>query len=283
MEFDRAMNGTEFKELVQECFEQLQKNSAILPDEGAHMRVLEEPLVGFATADDPLFDLYSDPEAIGPEWKPPRKWMPRAKTVAAFFFPFSEEVRIRHRRSKGEVSEAWTVAYGQHFQVVDEFLDTLAAALDAEGISTVVPTRDPSFSRVARATSAGGVDDLHFSVSWSNRHVAFAAGLGTFGIHHHLITEKGCCGGLATIVLDCEITPTERTYTELYEHCTRCGACTRRCPVNAITVEHLRNIKTCGEHGTELFDKYSGACGKCLVGIPCEHRRPKGKATDKRL
>ena len=268
------MNGEEFRKIAHGCFGGIQGNHAALPSEDVEIRVLEEPLVGFAAADDPLFDRYADPGAIGPEWRHPREWMPRARTVAALFFPFSEEVRARHRRSKGPIGEAWNVAYGKHFQVVDEFLDALIAALDAEGVVAVVPTRDASFEQVSRPVAVDGVDDLHFGVSWSNRHAAFAAGLGTFGIHRHIITQKGCCGGLATLVLDCGIAPTERAYTELYEHCTRCGACVRRCPVDAISVERLRNIKTCSEHGMELFQAYRGACGKCLVGIPCEGRNP---------
>ena len=265
---------TEFEAMAQACFEQLRSNSAILPAEGVRVPVLEAPIVGFATADDPLFEGYRAPAAIGPEFMTPREWMPGAQTVAALFFPFSEDVRRRHRGARGEVSEAWNAAYGQHFQVVDEFLDALIEKVAGAGVSAIVPTRDGRFAQVPSPVDADGTEDLHFSVSWSHRHAAFATGLGTFGIHRHLITEKGCCGGLATLLLDSRIDPTRRAYEGLYDHCTKCGACTRRCPVGAISVERLRNIKQCSEHGADLFQKYNGACGKCLVGIPCEARNP---------
>jgi len=269
------MTNQQFYALIDQCFAALPGNSVHLPAEDVDIPVLDAPLVGIARADDPLFEKFREPEVIGPEWRAPREWMPEARTTAAFFFPFTEAVRSRARASKELTNEAWNTAYGSNFKLVDTFLDLLVPRLEAAGVKVVQPNRDPGLQRVMVPTLSGGEEDVHFSVSWSNRHVCFAAGLGTFGVHRHLITDKGCCGTLASFIMDADLVPTERTYTDVYEYCTRCGACTKRCPASAITLEHLRNLKKCSAQGGTIREKFgSGFCGKCLVGVPCEHSKP---------
>ena len=268
--------------IIRQCFYETEGNRVTLEKEAVTLPILEEPLIGFALADDPLFESFRRETVIGANWKDPLEWMPEGKSVAAMFFPFTEEIRRRHRTSKELTNEAWSTSYGVHFQFMDAFQKRIAEVLKEEHVRTCFPASDPSFTMTPVPVKNGDLDDLHYDTSWSNRHIAFAAGLGTFGIHRHLITEKGCCGALATMILDCELKPTNRQYSDIYEYCIRCGACVKRCPANAITVDHLRNIKKCGEHGQKVFQEYQGACGKCLVGIPCEDRNPSsGKAVRK--
>ena len=269
------MTNERFQELVNESFAALEGNSVHLPGENTDIPVLEAPLTGIASADDPLFEAFRAPEVIGAEWRSPREWMPEAKSAAAFFFPFREEVRVRAARETGLTCEAWNVAYGGNFKLVDAFLDILVPRLEAEGVKVFQPNRDPGLKRQPVTVLSGGEEDVHYSVSWSNRHVCFAAGLGTFGVHRHLITEKGCCGTLASFLMDAELTPTPRSYTDPYEYCIRCGACADRCPAGAITLEHLRNLKKCAAQGGVVRERFgSGFCGKCLTGIPCEDKNP---------
>ena len=269
------MTDERFYELVKESFAALDGNSVHLPKENADIPVLEAPLVGVASADDPIFELFRAPEVIGPEWRAPREWMPEARSAAAFFFPFCEEVRSRARQETELTGEAWNSAYGGNFKLVDAFLDILVPRLEAEGVKVFQPNRDSALKRNPVPVCSGGEEDVHYSVSWSNRHVCYAAGLGTFGVHRHLITEKGCCGTLASFLLDAELTPTPRPYTDPYEYCIRCGSCTGRCPAGAITLEHLRNLKTCAAWSGVIRERYGGGfCGKCLVGIPCEDENP---------
>jgi len=270
------MNKEDFLKIAMGSFLQLADNSVYLSAENVTIPVLEEPLVGLADAHDPLFATFRNPKVIGDNWRSPDEWMPQAKTVAAFFFPFSEEIRKRHRNSKDVTDEAWNLGYAKNFSLVDAFLDQMVSVLHESGIRTCTPTRDKTFTIKSTPVKSGTKDDLHFSTPWSNRHVCYVAGLGTFGIHRHLITEKGCCGAIATIITDCQMKPTKRQYIGVYDYCTKCGACIKRCPVHAITMEHLRNLKECSEYGASIFKEHeNGACGKCLVGIPCEHRNPK--------
>jgi len=256
-------------------FAQLERNSVLLPGEQVVVPVLAAPLIGVASASNPLFESFGRDEIIGSQWRRPQEWMPEAKSVVAFFFPVSEEIRARHRAATTATNEAWTYGYGKHGQLVDAFLSGMTAELEGQGVRTFIPTKDPSFKIETQSVMNGGKEDLHFSTSWSNRHVAFAAGLGTFGIHRHLITSKGCSGVLASMILDCEMEPSVADYKSPYDNCIHCGACVRRCPAGAITLENLRNLKECRTYAATLRSKDDpGYCGKCLAGIPCESVKP---------
>ena len=260
---------------AEKVFSNLADNSVLLPSEQIVVPVLDTPLVGVASADDPLFETFRKNEIIGVQWRSPREWMPEAKSVVAFFFPVSAEIRSRHRVARTATNEAWNYGYGKHGQVVNAFLSGLTSELERQGVKTFIPTKDPSFKIERQPVVSGGKEDVHYSTSWSNRHVAFAAGLGTFGIHRHLITRKGCSGVLASMILDCEMEPTSADYQDPYENCIHCGACVTRCPAGAITLENLRNLKECAAYAATLRSENDpGYCGKCLVGIPCEFIAP---------
>ncbi len=272
------MDKQQFDAIVKDAFAfatQDNANLALLPKENVTIPVVDAPIYGFAAADDPIFDTFKDPRINGECWIGPKEWMPEAKTVVVFFFAFSEEVRVRHRASDEIMDEAWVTGYGQHGKVLVPFAKAMKAALEDAGVKVINPTWDMEHKPVTTPVNNDGEEDLHWSVSWSTRHVAYAAGLGTFGVHRHIITEKGCCGAMVTLILDCALEPTKRPYTDPYEYCIRCGACTHRCPVDAISMEHLRNLKKCSEHTKELFEQFKkGNCGKCMVRVPCEDRIP---------
>ena len=117
---------------------------------------------------------------------------------------------------------------------------------------------------------------MEFSSNWSERHVAYIAGLGTFGLSRGLITEKGMAGRFGSLVTTAELPVTERPYTDLYEYCSRCGACIRRCPVGAITQEGKRH-EPCSEYLAEMKHRFAPryGCGKCQVKVPCMAGIPK--------
>ena len=268
----KKMTEERFLKLVAESFSALKNNCVTLPGEEVTLQVLDEPLTGFAAADDSLFEEYRDPEVIGPEFRMPTDYMPGAKSVAGFFFPFTEEVRSRVCGETEPASPTWKAAYGMNTDIVDAFLDELVPRLEEEGVKVFQPNRDPGTERKTVPTADG--EDIHFSVSWSNRHALYAAGLGTFGMHRHIITEKGCCGTTASFITDAELTPTKRGYTDVYEWCKRCGECSKRCPGGAIPKDGLRNLKKCTAYGGALREQFGGMCGKCLTAVPCEDRAP---------
>ena len=260
---------------AQKVFGNLKDNLVHLPSEQVNVPVLDAPLVGVARADDPLFETFRKNEVIGAQWRPPGEWMQDAKSVVAFFFPVSAEIRTRHRAARTATNEAWNYGYGKHGQVVNAFLAGITAEMEGQGVKTFIPTKDPTFKIERQPTMRGGKEDVHYSTSWSNRHIAFVAGLGTFGIHRHLITREGCSGVLASMILDWEMEPTSANYRDPYENCIHCGACVTRCPAGAISLENLRNLKECAAYAASLRSESDpGYCGKCLVGIPCESVLP---------
>ena len=119
-------------------------------------------------------------------------------------------------------------------------------------------------------------NQLSFTSNWPERHVAFVCGLGTFGLSKGLITSKGMAGRFGSIVTELEIIPNKREYEGIYEYCTECGACIKKCPVNAITFENGKDHQICCEFVDLTKNKYKPryGCGKCQVSVPCESRIP---------
>lgn len=95
-----------------------------------------------------------------------------------------------------------------------------------------------------------------------------------------LITEKGCCGRIGTVVTNMKIEPTKRKDKEncLYKNNGSCKKCIDRCVNDALKLSdfnrHLRYemCLTNGETYKELG--LADVCGKCLVDLPCSFRDP---------
>ncbi|MBR3245814.1 MAG: 4Fe-4S binding protein [Parasporobacterium sp.] len=119
-------------------------------------------------------------------------------------------------------------------------------------------------------------EGIHVSSNWSERHAAYASGLGTFCLSRGLISSKGVAGRYASIIVSEYFEPDERTYTGIYDYCIHCGACIRRCPVNAITLEDGKNQRICKEWIDKTSERYAPryGCGKCQTVVPCESRIP---------
>jgi len=115
---------------------------------------------------------------------------------------------------------------------------------------------------------------------WSERHVAFAAGVGTFGLQQALITERGAFGRVCSVITTLKLTPTIRPYTEAYGYCLyafdgSCRACVERCPTGAVNVAG-KKVALCSKHGnSEHFKEWGyGSCGHCSTFIPCSRGIP---------
>ena len=119
-------------------------------------------------------------------------------------------------------------------------------------------------------------EQASYSSNWSERHVAYAAGLGTFGLSKGLITKKGTAGRCISIITDAVFEPDKRPYTGVYDYCSFCGVCARNCPAEAISKEEGKNHYRCSEFVNTTKAKHSPryGCGKCQVKVPCENRAP---------
>lgn len=269
------MTKEAFLETCRTVFGSTDGGAADIPGAG-HVVFFDEPLIGFAAADDALFEEYLKPEVIGENFLTPAQWLPSARTVVSFFFPFSERVRSSNRAHRAEPSPEWLYARIEGQAFITRVMTNLQRLLGEKGIEACVPGQDERFGVRREPTSAGGAADFHADSRWSERHAAYACALGTFGLSRGLITEKGTAGRFSSILVSEEWPATARRYTGIYDYCIRCLACAQNCPARAISAEHGKNNVLCGDYTHETKIRYAPryGCGKCQVGVPCESRAP---------
>jgi epoxyqueuosine reductase QueG len=118
--------------------------------------------------------------------------------------------------------------------------------------------------------------------TWSHRHIAYIAGMGTFGINNMLITKNGCCGRFGSIAINYGLSEYKQV-GEIKEKCLNklygnCGICQSNCVVKCYDKNSFDRLK-CYEQclkNKELHKKYGHAdvCGKCLANLPCSTNEP---------
>lgn len=231
--------------------------------------LFDAPLMGCSEAADPLYETLLQPEVVGPQVLLPAQWLPGARSVLSFFFPFSQAVRQSNRG--GDVpSSLWLHGRIEGQRFIGKFAEYLTGAICDSGARAVAPVFTDRFQ--VNDVQAG----MPFGSNWSERHVAFISGLGTFGLSKGLITERGMAGRFVSIVTDLALPPTQRPYQDIYEYCTRCGACVRQCPANAISLRSGKDHSICSAYQEVLKVRFAPrfGCGKCQVGVPCEFANP---------
>lgn len=263
------------------------KNNAIEP--GSDLPAFAEPLVGFATGEDELFQfLKAD---IGPEfyWTPDEAFsaaFPGEKvrtdelSVISWVLPQTEHTRLAHRKTKYLPSIEWSKARHYGEKVNENLRRFVVDLFNDEGNQACAPVLLPKWSR-ALSSKYG------FASSWSERHTAHVCGLGTFGVSDGLITPAGKAIRVGSVVVRKRFTPTPRTYKKHNEWCLyhatgKCLTCMRRCPAGAISEaghdkvkckEYIRNITAVHVEQEQLGFKVN-SCGLCQTKVPCEAGNP---------
>jgi epoxyqueuosine reductase len=219
-----------------------------------------EPLVGFAGAADPRFlelRAIAEPTHLLPE-----DLLPGARSVISFFVPFGAEVVRANRRGGERVAREWALAYVETNALINRIAGGLSAALAERGV------------RAAAEPATHNWDPETLVSRWSHKSVAAIAGLGSFGLHHMLITDAGCAGRFGSLVVDAVLEPASRPGRErcLYLHDGSCRVCVERCPVGALTEGGL-DKQRCYARLLGVADRFgdlglADVCGKCSVG-PC--------------
>jgi epoxyqueuosine reductase QueG len=238
------------------------------------MKIFDAPIFAFGSADDEYFTLLKQSAAIGEHFMLPKEWLPQSNTVISFFLPFSEAVRKGNRMDMSWPSEEWLHGRIEGQTLVNKLCMHLKSELVSAGYDSLVPTLDERFW----TNSNGKHHEIQFTSNWSERHVAFVCGLGTFGLSKGLITRKGMAGRFGSIITELYLSPDKRGYENIYEYCSMCGRCVKNCPVNAITIENGKNHIICSGFLDKTREKYSPryGCGKCQINVPCEFIIPKG-------
>ncbi|GHV80872.1 (Fe-S)-binding protein [Spirochaetia bacterium] len=240
------------------------------------MPFFDEPLAGFAAADDPYFAELKKPGVIGEHFLLPRDWLREAKTVVSVFFPHTKQVKTANRKNKEWPADEWLHARIEGQAFIAGFCRHITAFLKDQGFDCIAPALDPRFSTKSPLTADTTQQDYYTS-NWSERHAAHVCGLGTFGLSRGLITARGVSGRFASFITTACFEPTPRPYSGTQDYCTRCGACALRCPAKAISLEAGKNHPPCSQFLDRTTEKYRPryGCGKCQTGVPCENGIPK--------
>ena len=222
-----------------------------------------EPIVRFADAADPGFLQLR--QIVTPDHHLPQDYLPRAKTVLSWFLPFLPE--LGQENLSGDLSAArWADAYLVTNEMAGWINEQLVLFLkETYGAESAVPT------------DAGMISMANPRSRWSQRHVAYLAGHGTFGKNNMLISDSGAMGRYFSIVTALETVPDKPVMQErcLWKRDGSCGLCMYRCKAGALTEAGFDRFR-CLEQCLINMERYPGAdvCGKCTVELPCSYAVP---------
>jgi len=231
------------------------------------MKIFDAPIFAFGCADDGIFEEFRSPDVIGAHFLPPHEWLDEAKTVISIFLPYSKQVKAANAKDYSWPASEWLHARYEGQIFLKEVVGYINSLLIGTGYKSIVPSFDERFK--------SGTSENRFTSNWSERHIAYACGLGTFGLSKGLITEKGLCGRFGSIVTELDLPKDVREYEDIYEYCTMCGKCVVNCPVLAISEDGKKDLP-CSDFIDTTLDKHRPryGCGKCQVGVPCMDRAP---------
>ncbi len=267
----------------------------------------EDFLLGFAAGDDPLFEdlkIHAGPQ----HWTPSEAFAaardgtpasagyagapaehraalaaPGDLTVISWALCQTEAAKAANRRETRMPSEPWARSrvYGQHANIALHLV--MLAALGDKGYEAVAPSLLPTWAEADPHTNG-------WRSTWSERHVAYVSGLGTFGLTGGLITRNGQAVRFGSVVVRAMVPATPRPYDSPFAYCLHfnggdCAVCAERCPTGSVSVEG-RDKEACAIHlnprsveyvKTQYgFDGYG--CGLCQTAVPCESGIPEGSA-----
>jgi epoxyqueuosine reductase len=250
-------------------------------------KAFENPLVGFANGADPIFESYKQhvahyhwtPLEIFNLTFPDSNAASEELTVISWILPQTAATKADNRRQSTYPAERWARAriYGEEVNV--KLRRLVVDALQNEGCKVVAPMLSPLWKRKKS-------DQYVFASTWSERHMAYAAGLGTFGLCDGLITPRGKAMRTGSVVARIQITATPRPYEDHRAYCLFfsrgiCGQCITRCPVGALSekghdklkcLQHLKPASAEYVKANYGFDGYG--CGLCQTAVPCESKIP---------
>ena len=278
-----------------------------LPDYSAQP-IFDAPLVGVADGDDPLFDVFRT--VVSLQHIMPRSLLRAQGTpesdlkqirVIVWALPFTMKVR-RSNDGRSEPSRLYSLARNNGEALNCRLRDHVVQMIRDDGWAAVSPIAVPEYDAFRSL-------DHVFASTWSERHVAFAAGLGQFGLSAALITPVGSNVRFGSVVTNMPLPVTPRLHDDYRASCLSsggevCGKCIDRCPVGAISeeghdkekcysmrqavrrrhmdgyVHSLKMIPVEIVKSGERKQGYSLGCALCQCGVPCEGTNPFQKTVE---
>ena len=260
--------------------------------------VFDSPLIGIADGDDPLFKEFQ--KIVSPRHLQPREFLNRISprstdlthvSVIVWVLPFAMEVR-RSNRVQNMPSKLYSLARNNGGALIHNMSLRLSEQMHKRGIAALSPILTTEYDTFR-------MPEFTFSSTWSERHVAFVAGLGYFGLNEALITPLGINVRFGSIITNMPIESSSQRNEDYRALCLKdggdsCGLCMERCPVGAISKSGLDKSK-CHAHRKVIRDeylehyqqelhmlpspisisgqrrnRYSLGCALCQCGVPCE-------------
>ena len=256
--------------------------------------IYDEPLVGFVSGADPLWAQYK--AIIGEFHLTPAELFRETTgntvggndlTVISWILPFTHMIISSNAAQTHGPSEYWAHSRRDGEIYNDLLRAYVAAELTGAGFEAIAPVLGPGFRRLT-------AEHVGLASTWSERHAAYAAGLGAFGLSGGLISRRGVAMRCGSVVARLELQAARVTRPKLRGYCSffqegSCRACVSRCPAAAISTDR-------GPHDKERCRDFSGSirvrieklygipsgeasgCGLCQTGVPCSERIPSGIA-----
>lgn len=277
-----------------------------LPQEYGGMPIFSAPLIGVSRGDDPIFVKFK--EVVAQDHLTPvemwvRNGLPNDERLAprlrilSIVFPFDRHIREQcNKNDKPMPLELYCLARNLANPFMDQVIDRVIGFLQDQGFQATAGMGSKTFEVTSHS------DSSHFHSNWSERHIAFAAGLGTFSLSETFITDLGCNIRLTSVITDAPLEVTPRLGDGAYGNCLHytkgtCGECIAKCPVSAIT-RSGHNKKKCSRFVQRMREKmeerpfrvmmkphyqrlngvekpvYRVGCALCQFGVPCTDRNP---------
>jgi epoxyqueuosine reductase QueG len=245
-----------------------------------------DPIVGFSNGADPLYafykkdigEFYLSPQEFLTHHYPESSFKAETITVISWILPQTKKTKQDHRAETHFPSERWARSriFGEEFN--NKLRRHIEEILNREGIEAIAPMLSPLWKR-HESRKYG------YASTWSERHAAYAAGLGTFGLSDGLITSLGKAMRTGSLIANVYIKPNERPYRNPHAYCLfymkgTCGKCKERCPIGAITHQGHNKV-TCSKYVgmtrryVQRHYRFEGyGCGFCQTAVPCESGIP---------
>lgn len=226
----------------------------------------KKPLIGYADVNHPIIrDLKS---IVIDTHHLPEEVIDDAKIIVVYFIPFKEEIIFSNIDvADNYASTEWADAYKDTNDMLAEIKKYLIEKIREYGYHADY-CKDISM-----------IEDIYYS-NYSERHLAYVAGLGTFGLNNLLISKDGCCGRIGSIVTNLDViadAPLERERC-LYKANGSCKLCIDPCFMDALSTDESFKRDKCFQACYRNEELHGGreysVCGKCSVGLPCSLKAP---------
>lgn len=284
-EDNRQKDGMWIEGLIRD-FINLSDQNTILNE--ANDRAWALPLVGFSSGADPLYREYKEKYVGDFHWTPLEVFQmafPESSvsaedlTVISWILPHTEKTKQDGRKETFYPAESWARARIFGEQVNVKLRLHVVASLQHEGIDAVAPVIMPRWEEKISPR-------YRFASTWSERHAAYAAGLGTFGLCDGLITPVGKAMRCGSVIAAIKIPPSPRPYDDHHAYCLfyshgSCRKCMDRCPVGALTEaghdkdKCLAHLRLTAAHVRSTFGFEGYGCSLCQTSVPCESKIPR--------